>query len=147
MKIPGIWQSNMYLILLISGILLFPKGKVFTYFNREGILQLQGTVKTQETIFKGCASLEQCAEGSFSVDHTRFVINRLCCGADLCNDIPTPGPDAPIPNGKKCITCNGTADCTDSLDCVNNEDHCFSKTVNQGSQLIYFKGCASKDVC
>lgn len=47
----------------------------------------------------------------------------MSCLHITCTDLPVK-----LPNGKKCFTCNGTADCTSTMACEGNETQCFITT-------------------
>ncbi|XDV31187.1 hypothetical protein PO909_033937, partial [Leuciscus waleckii] len=55
-------------------------------------------------------------------------------------------PVDPVPNGKKCYTCDGNG-CSKTLSCTGNEDRCFTITDNIEGPLRVGKGCLSKNLC
>ncbi|XP_051261608.1 urokinase plasminogen activator surface receptor-like [Dicentrarchus labrax] len=110
------------------------------------ITSYAGGSKLSDIQMKTCVLNEDCAEGSVNFGLTRNVITSKCCNSNLCNTETAPEPSESEPNGKKCFHCNGNV-CTTTVNCLGNEDHCISKTVNVGGETIITKGCASKQIC
>uniref|UniRef100_A0A673AYP3 UPAR/Ly6 domain-containing protein n=1 Tax=Sphaeramia orbicularis TaxID=375764 RepID=A0A673AYP3_9TELE len=150
----------MHLFLLFSWIVLFPRA--YTLKCNECITDITGkcntyeqcpsetdqcTVVTGGVSLKSCASAHLCINGSLNTGRTRQVITSKCCNTDLCNDQLPPEPVAPRPNGKKCFTCDKFGDCIWNLDCVDNEDYCFSAAVDSAGQEMTRKGCTTTDLC
>uniref|UniRef100_A0A672HY26 Uncharacterized protein n=1 Tax=Salarias fasciatus TaxID=181472 RepID=A0A672HY26_SALFA len=79
-----------------------------------------GGNKLADMSMKGCGPREQCFQELLENKHSRSD-----------------------PNGKKCFTCDGQQ-CTGTLKCLGNEDHCISAT---GGRKISLKGCASQEIC
>ncbi|XP_005463486.1 urokinase plasminogen activator surface receptor-like [Oreochromis niloticus] len=95
---------------------------------------------------KGCAAAEECVQASVNYGVIQNLITSKCCTSDLCNSQDAPEGSISSPNGKKCFYCDGT-DCSKTLNCNGNEDHCISTTVTAGGQKATVKGCASKVIC
>uniref|UniRef100_A0A673AV23 Neuromast-expressed gpi-anchored lymphocyte antigen 6 n=1 Tax=Sphaeramia orbicularis TaxID=375764 RepID=A0A673AV23_9TELE len=93
---------------------------------------------------KGCIPASHCVEASLNVGKYRTAFTTKCCTTDLCNDQLAPGNILYLLNGKKCIGCDGTGFCNWNVDCVDNEDHCFTNTVVNN---IIIQGCASEEYC
>ncbi|XP_070768408.1 urokinase plasminogen activator surface receptor-like [Enoplosus armatus] len=110
------------------------------------ILTYAGGSELADVNMKTCALAEQCVEGSVNFGVARTVVTSKCCGTELCNSQLAPEPSKSSPNGKKCFSCNGQQ-CTATLNCEGNEDHCVSTTVNLGGEKTTIKGCASKQMC
>uniref|UniRef100_A0A669D5W0 UPAR/Ly6 domain-containing protein n=1 Tax=Oreochromis niloticus TaxID=8128 RepID=A0A669D5W0_ORENI len=92
---------------------------------------------------KMCALAEECSEASVNLGVAQAVITSKCCTSDLCNTQDAPGGTIPSPNGKKCYQCDGI-DCTKTLTCNGNEDHCISVAEGETTKV---KGCTSKMIC
>ncbi|XDV54865.1 hypothetical protein PO909_023066 [Leuciscus waleckii] len=88
---------------------------------------------------KSCDS--DCESWSYNYGYAR--ITKSCCNTDLCN---LPDPPDPVPNGKKCYTCNEKS-CWKTLSCTGDEDHCLTITANVDGQLMVRKGCIHKSLC
>ncbi|KAL3980923.1 alpha-2-macroglobulin-like protein [Sarotherodon galilaeus] len=95
---------------------------------------------------KGCAAAEECVQASVNYGVIQNLITSKCCTSDLCNSQDAPEGSISSPNGKKCFYCDGT-DCSKTLNCNGDEDHCISTTVTAGGQKATVKGCASKVIC
>uniref|UniRef100_A0A672HXX6 Uncharacterized protein n=1 Tax=Salarias fasciatus TaxID=181472 RepID=A0A672HXX6_SALFA len=91
-----------------------------------------------ESIVRRCEDL--CRQGSLNFGYERRVWNSTCCSTNLCNNHPA------NPNGKKCFTCKG-GDCTGTLNCLGDEDRCFTATGDTLHKMIFTKGCASQKIC
>uniref|UniRef100_A0A3Q2D1X3 UPAR/Ly6 domain-containing protein n=1 Tax=Cyprinodon variegatus TaxID=28743 RepID=A0A3Q2D1X3_CYPVA len=105
-----------------------------------------GGKKLSEVKTRGCGLPEECVDGSLNLGINRTVVETTCCSTDLCNTNYTAVPSNPRPNGKKCYFCDGQS-CTNTLNCVDDENHCVKATVSVGGQTITLKGCASKSMC
>ncbi|XP_028281686.1 urokinase plasminogen activator surface receptor-like [Parambassis ranga] len=105
-----------------------------------------GDKKVADVNGKTCGLAEECFEASINYGITKTVLTSKCCASDLCNTQPAPEPSKSTPNGKKCFTCDGRQ-CTATLNCQGNEDHCISTTVTTGGKKMTVKGCASNIVC
>ncbi|XP_062372644.1 urokinase plasminogen activator surface receptor-like isoform X2 [Sardina pilchardus] len=94
-----------------------------------------------------CVQPDHCIAGSINLGVSKRTINTECCGKELCNTKNTPEFNKDdTPNGKKCFTCEGN-DCTKTMDCVGNEDHCIKSTTEMNGQIAILKGCASRSIC
>uniref|UniRef100_A0A673AVW0 Neuromast-expressed gpi-anchored lymphocyte antigen 6 n=1 Tax=Sphaeramia orbicularis TaxID=375764 RepID=A0A673AVW0_9TELE len=93
---------------------------------------------------KSCAPASLCVEGSINLGTLRAASTTKCCSTNLCNDQLAPEPAEPRPNGKKCFGCDGTEFCNQTLDCVDDEDNCFT---NIGFVKVTTKGCITKEFC
>ncbi|XP_062872166.1 urokinase plasminogen activator surface receptor-like [Trichomycterus rosablanca] len=94
-------------------------------------------------VLKTCGMAELCLSGSLNLGSVRVTNNANCCRTDLCNSGTLPAQSA---NGKKCFTCDNN-DCSRTVNCEGNEDCCITATVQQGSNNVFMKGCATKNVC
>uniref|UniRef100_A0A3Q2VU11 Lymphocyte antigen 6B-like n=1 Tax=Haplochromis burtoni TaxID=8153 RepID=A0A3Q2VU11_HAPBU len=92
---------------------------------------------------KSCAAAEECVQASINFGGAQTLITSKCCTSDLCNSQDAPEGSISSPNGKKCFQCVGN-DCTQTLNCNGNEDHCISSAKGQ---KVTVKGCASKLIC
>ncbi|XP_027142200.1 uncharacterized protein LOC109142393 [Larimichthys crocea] len=101
-----------------------------------------GTTKVLDSQTKGCVPEELCGDASLNSGLSRHVISTKCCLTDLCNKNETSEPSIPSSNGKTCYYCDGT-DCTNTVNCVGNEDYCITAKVKK----FKMKGCASKQIC
>uniref|UniRef100_A0A669DTI8 Urokinase plasminogen activator surface receptor-like n=1 Tax=Oreochromis niloticus TaxID=8128 RepID=A0A669DTI8_ORENI len=95
---------------------------------------------------KSCAAAEECVQASLNFGVSRTLINTKCCTSELCNSQDVPEGSISSPNGKKCFQCDGI-DCTKTLKCNGNEDHCISTAVTVEGKKVTVKGCASKLIC
>ncbi|XP_014267561.3 urokinase plasminogen activator surface receptor [Maylandia zebra] len=95
---------------------------------------------------KSCAAAEECVQASINFGVSQTLLTSKCCTSDLCNSQDAPEGSISSPNGKKCFQCDGN-DCTKTLNCNGDEDHCISTRVTSGGQKVTVKGCASKVVC
>uniref|UniRef100_A0A672HWQ3 UPAR/Ly6 domain-containing protein n=1 Tax=Salarias fasciatus TaxID=181472 RepID=A0A672HWQ3_SALFA len=89
-----------------------------------------------------------CLQGSFNYGYGRIVYNYKCCSTNLCND--QPASEASLsPNSKKCFTCDAMGqNCDATLNCLGDEDRCFSTTViNVDGMTVREMGCASHEIC
>ncbi|XP_077384064.1 urokinase plasminogen activator surface receptor-like [Festucalex cinctus] len=160
----------MHHLLLLAGILLLPKVYTLRCYEclSESSIPCTGRSKDcppladrciairQKTYAGGslfsdvngkhCSFAEECAQGSVNFGVSRSVITSQCCTTNLCNDFPAPEEILAKPNGKKCYTCNGQQ-CDATLECLAEEYHCISMTVESGGQTTSLKGCASEEVC
>ncbi|XP_019220503.1 urokinase plasminogen activator surface receptor [Oreochromis niloticus] len=159
----------MQILVLILGIVLLPKACALICFgcipglsgrctqttNYCPFSTLCGSIrvtsyaygsKVADIKMKTCAVAEQCVGGSinFGVAQTRITSN--CCTSELCNFQDAPEGSISSPNGKKCFQCDGI-DCTKTLKCNGNEDHCISTAVTVEGKKVTVKGCASKLIC
>ncbi|CAI5669708.1 unnamed protein product [Oreochromis niloticus] len=106
----------------------------------------QGGSKRFDIKGKSCAEAEQCVQASINFGVSQTLITTKCCTSDLCNSQDAPVGSISSPNGKKCFYCDGS-DCTKTLNCNGDEDHCISTTVTTRGQKATVKGCASKVAC
>ncbi|XP_076593783.1 urokinase plasminogen activator surface receptor-like [Chaetodon auriga] len=160
----------MHLIVLIFGIVLLPEayplkcyecllGSSGTCTDTEvqcpssshqcGVLRIASYAGGTELVNvqgKSCALPDQCIEGSINYGIARTVITSKCCTSELCNTQPAPEPSKSSPNGKRCYHCDGQQ-CSATLNCAGNEDHCISATVTAGGAKAVLKGCASEQIC
>ncbi|XP_026016266.1 urokinase plasminogen activator surface receptor-like [Astatotilapia calliptera] len=95
---------------------------------------------------KSCAAAEECVQASVNFGVSQTLLTSKCCTSNLCNSQDAPEASISSPNGKKCFQCDGN-DCTKTVNCNGNEDHCISAAVTAGGQKVTFKGCASKLIC
>ncbi|XP_067304823.1 neuromast-expressed gpi-anchored lymphocyte antigen 6 isoform X2 [Pseudorasbora parva] len=87
-----------------------------------------------------------CVTASVNFGTIAVVMNNQCCNTNLCNDNQSePGPPRRIPNGIQCYTCKGE-NCSSTLPCADEEDHCIKATVNTDGKII-MKGCATRSLC
>ncbi|XP_035377631.1 urokinase plasminogen activator surface receptor-like [Electrophorus electricus] len=91
-----------------------------------------------------CIPPTLCISGRVNVGLLKLTANSKCCDTDQCNKQVVPALPNQPPNGKKC--CN-TRDCSDTVNCEGDEDHCFSATVVLYSVNATVSGCATKSVC
>uniref|UniRef100_A0A4W4GL56 UPAR/Ly6 domain-containing protein n=1 Tax=Electrophorus electricus TaxID=8005 RepID=A0A4W4GL56_ELEEL len=96
-----------------------------------------GNITLVDMEMKNCSSAENCVTASVNFGDTKTRISNQCCDTNLCNSITKN-----IPNGIMCYTCNGE-DCSSTLYCVDNEDHCIKST---GSMMM-MRGCATGTFC
>ncbi|XP_026140971.1 urokinase plasminogen activator surface receptor [Carassius auratus] len=96
---------------------------------------------------KTCTDPVSCVTGSMNSGKSKVTLNSQCCNADYCNYVNA--PDLPVKplNGKKCFTCNGTADCTSTMACEGDETQCFITTVDVNGKKVTTKGCSSTLFC
>ncbi|KAK7157680.1 hypothetical protein R3I93_009003 [Phoxinus phoxinus] len=106
-----------------------------------------GNNKLADMIMKNCSVTTQCVTASVNFGITNIVMNNECCGTNLCNNNQSE-PESPsrIPNGMDCFTCNGE-DCSSTLACVDDEDHCIKARVNIDGQKMIMRGCATRSFC
>uniref|UniRef100_A0A673AUY9 UPAR/Ly6 domain-containing protein n=1 Tax=Sphaeramia orbicularis TaxID=375764 RepID=A0A673AUY9_9TELE len=97
-------------------------------------VRFTGKEITRTVLRKGCDRASRCFEKSVNFGTLRVAFTTKCCTTDLCNEFVEPRP-----NGKKCFGCDGTEFCNQTLDCVDDEDHCFVK--------VRTKGCITKKFC
>uniref|UniRef100_A0A673AV07 UPAR/Ly6 domain-containing protein n=1 Tax=Sphaeramia orbicularis TaxID=375764 RepID=A0A673AV07_9TELE len=110
-----------------------------------------GKEKTKIVVSKGYAPASLRLQGSINLGRVKAAFTTKCCTTDLCNDqLKSASPSEQcVPNGKKCFGCDGTGFCHRKLDCVDDEDHCFTYTGKQPktSTILRTKGCITKDFC
>ncbi|XP_076593874.1 urokinase plasminogen activator surface receptor-like [Chaetodon auriga] len=117
--------------------------------NQCGALRIAsyaGGTELANVHMKSCVLADQCVEGSVNFGIARTVLTSKCCTSELCNAQPAPEPSKSSPNGKRCYHCDGQQ-CSATLNCAGNEDHCISATVTAGGAKAVMKGCASKLLC
>ncbi|XP_070822415.1 urokinase plasminogen activator surface receptor-like [Chaetodon trifascialis] len=160
----------MHLVVLIVGIVLLPEAYPLKCYeclpgssgtctdtekeclplaNQCGALRIAsyaGDSKLADVHMKTCVMADQCVEGSVNFGIARTVLTSKCCTSELCNAQPAPEPSKSSPNGKRCYHCDGQQ-CSATLNCAGNEDHCISTTVTAGGAKTVMKGCASKLLC
>ncbi|XP_036448318.1 phospholipase A2 inhibitor CNF-like [Colossoma macropomum] len=107
-----------------------------------GGVQVEHSVRT-------CLLSVFCVTGGINAGFLRATINSKCCKTDLCNDKALPVLPNQAPNGKKCCTNN---DCSETVKCVGDEDHCINGSVPFVPFVPLFskaslQGCASKSIC
>uniref|UniRef100_A0A8C2FM68 UPAR/Ly6 domain-containing protein n=1 Tax=Cyprinus carpio TaxID=7962 RepID=A0A8C2FM68_CYPCA len=96
---------------------------------------------------KTCGDPVSCVNGSMNSGQSKVTFNSQCCNTDLCNNVYAPElPVKPL-NGKKCFTCNATADCTCTMACEGDETQCFITTAEVDGKKVTTKGCSSKLFC
>ncbi|TDH03660.1 hypothetical protein EPR50_G00144190 [Perca flavescens] len=162
----------MYLLALMFGILLLPEGKFFfsstlTCYEcipdasgkcnetiqecpqsaqcaSKRFVSYEGGLKVVDQNSKECVMVKDCGEYSINYGFSQSKVNTMCCPTALCNNELAPEPQYK-PNGKQCYWCNGRT-CTNTINCEENEDYCFSITGIQG-QNVTTKGCVSKQSC
>ncbi|XP_028453891.1 urokinase plasminogen activator surface receptor-like [Perca flavescens] len=160
---------NMYLLVLMFGILLLPEASTLRCYvclpNASGkciqtihecphsaqcaavrVVTYSGGSNVSDVNSKGCAITEDCGEHSVNYGTVQSKFTTMCCPTELCNTQPAPEPSKSKPNGKKCYYCDGKT-CTNILNCEGNEDNCISATLTQGGQSATVKGCVSKWLC
>ncbi|XP_039464374.1 urokinase plasminogen activator surface receptor-like [Oreochromis aureus] len=159
----------MQILVLILGIVLLPKACALKCFECTPELSGSCTQTTKECPFntqcrsarmtsyaggsklfdikaKSCAAAEECVQASINFGVSQTLMTSKCCTSNLCNTQDAPEGSISSPNGKKCFQCHGN-DCTKTLNCNGNEDHCIKTTVTAGGQKVTLKGCASKVIC
>ncbi|XP_015260631.1 PREDICTED: urokinase plasminogen activator surface receptor-like [Cyprinodon variegatus] len=105
--------------------------RVVAYYGENEIPQME---------VKACAMPEDCIEGSINLGKIKSVQMTSCCTTKLCNN---KFPDyKSTPNGKKCFSCEGE-DCTQTVNCQGEENHCMKLTANAAGVSATMKGCAS----
>uniref|UniRef100_A0A8B9HI83 UPAR/Ly6 domain-containing protein n=1 Tax=Astyanax mexicanus TaxID=7994 RepID=A0A8B9HI83_ASTMX len=87
---------------------------------------------------KKCATSPECFSGNMNLGAVKISVNTKCCSTDLCNS-QSLGPEAHLTGGS--ATCVNN-ECTGSVDCEGDEDHCSA-----GNVKVTQKGCASRSVC
>uniref|UniRef100_A0A673AVW4 UPAR/Ly6 domain-containing protein n=1 Tax=Sphaeramia orbicularis TaxID=375764 RepID=A0A673AVW4_9TELE len=104
---------------------------------------------TRTVLRKGCDRASRCFEKSVNFGTLRVAFTTKCCTTDLCNEKSASPCEQCVPNGKKCFGCDGTEFCNQTLDCVDDEDHCFTYTGKQPktSTILRTKGCITKKFC
>ncbi|XP_072536820.1 neuromast-expressed gpi-anchored lymphocyte antigen 6 [Salminus brasiliensis] len=105
-----------------------------------------GSTVLVNMVMKNCSFAQQCVTASVNFGITKTVISNQCCSTDLCNSQRKPDVMSNTPNGFQCYTCNGE-DCSSTLDCVDDEDHCIKSAVGVDGQSLMMKGCATKSFC
>ncbi|XP_070822419.1 ly6/PLAUR domain-containing protein 3-like [Chaetodon trifascialis] len=105
-----------------------------------------GGIEFSHVQVKGCILPGECTESSLNYGLSRSVLTTKCCPYELCNTEPAPEPSTSNPNGKMCYYCDGK-DCSGTVNCLGNEDHCISVNVISDGEEKIFKGCASKLLC
>uniref|UniRef100_A0A8C6WHN2 UPAR/Ly6 domain-containing protein n=1 Tax=Neogobius melanostomus TaxID=47308 RepID=A0A8C6WHN2_9GOBI len=103
---------------------------------------------------KGCRYLVQVMY-AISGMHQRFdkywnwqdSLMTECCSSNLCNKNNAPEPPEAKPNGKKCHCCNESGDCSGTLNCEGDEDHCVKGSVKLKENTATVKGCITRSVC
>uniref|UniRef100_A0A8C6VTY1 UPAR/Ly6 domain-containing protein n=2 Tax=Nothobranchius furzeri TaxID=105023 RepID=A0A8C6VTY1_NOTFU len=108
------------------------------------ITTFTGGSKDQVITAKKCSAATECVGGSVNFGSAKTVILSQCCTLDLCNT-KVSEPKL-IPNGNKCYSCEGQ-ECTRTLNCEGEEDHCIKARVTVDGQSKIMKGCASKTMC
>uniref|UniRef100_A0A8B9GQB4 UPAR/Ly6 domain-containing protein n=1 Tax=Astyanax mexicanus TaxID=7994 RepID=A0A8B9GQB4_ASTMX len=93
-----------------------------------------------------CRITPECLSGNTNLGAVKISINTKCCSTDLCNKQSVPALSRGSPNGRKCYTCANNQ-CTGSVDCEGDEDHCINIKSSAGNVKVTLKGCASKSVC
>ncbi|KAL7864045.1 hypothetical protein AOLI_G00154650 [Acnodon oligacanthus] len=102
-----------------------------------------------EVDFKKCAAADECDTRSINFGAMKITINSKCCSTDLCNSQKVPALPEGSPNGKKCYTCDDK-DCSGTLSCVGNEDHCIIATGAFSMEEAGIKGdlsCCEGNLC
>ncbi|XP_036448316.1 phospholipase A2 inhibitor and Ly6/PLAUR domain-containing protein-like [Colossoma macropomum] len=100
----------------------------------------------QEMSKKTCAVAAECVTGSVNLGVLKTSVNLKCCSTDLCNSQKVEALPQGSPNDNKCYTCVAD-DCTGTVSCEGDEDHCISTTVTAGDTKKMMKGCASRSLC
>uniref|UniRef100_A0A668TLB4 UPAR/Ly6 domain-containing protein n=1 Tax=Oreochromis aureus TaxID=47969 RepID=A0A668TLB4_OREAU len=145
----------MQILVLILGIVLLPKACALKCFECTPELSGSCTQTTKECPFntqcrsarmtsyaggsklfdikaKSCAAAEECVQASINFGVSQTLMTSKCCTSNLCNTQDAPEGSISSPNGKKCFQCHGN-DCTKTLNCNGNEDHCIKTTGNRTS--------------
>ncbi|XP_065099895.1 urokinase plasminogen activator surface receptor-like [Paramisgurnus dabryanus] len=107
-------------------------------------LEFTGGTEVKNQI-KGCTVMEKCINGSVNNGVIRKIISTQCCNTDLCNNKDAPVPSN-SPNGKQCYYCDEKS-CFNKLNCLGDEDYCFTGKATNGTVSQTVKGCASKSAC
>uniref|UniRef100_A0A8C6SKC0 Neuromast-expressed gpi-anchored lymphocyte antigen 6 n=1 Tax=Neogobius melanostomus TaxID=47308 RepID=A0A8C6SKC0_9GOBI len=94
---------------------------------------------------KSCMPSQECIRGSVTFGPVKTVLMTECCSSDLCNENNAPASKAK-PNGKECFSCDVPGDCSGTLNCEGDEDHCFKASVTVENNAT-IKGCISRSVC
>ncbi|KAG9275914.1 urokinase plasminogen activator surface receptor-like [Astyanax mexicanus] len=105
-----------------------------------------GSTVLVNMVMKNCSLAQHCVTASVNFGITKTTISNQCCNTDLCNAQRKPEATSNTPNGLQCYTCNGE-DCSSTLDCVDEEDHCIKSAVGVEGQKLMMKGCATKSFC
>ncbi|XP_077058278.1 phospholipase A2 inhibitor gamma subunit B [Siphateles boraxobius] len=98
-----------------------------------------------ETIEEDCVRASECNSWSFTATPVRFEYSVQCCDTDMCNDRPAPDLNSQL-NGKKCYSCN-LESCSQKVNCMKNENHCFTANDFFPPSSMIMKGCASEFAC
>ncbi|XP_017295157.1 urokinase plasminogen activator surface receptor-like [Kryptolebias marmoratus] len=156
----------MFIFTLVLGIWLLPKADTLTCYE----CQPKEHSGTCTDIQKPCPSPEHqcvatrtiefkdrkktddqakycggCVEYSVNFGRHKIVHRSKCCTEELCNKDSLPDYKS-NPNGKKCYSCVGQ-NCTRTLNCEGDEDHCVKAAMIFSNNRETVKGCASKQVC
>ncbi|KAL7864064.1 hypothetical protein AOLI_G00154840 [Acnodon oligacanthus] len=111
-----------------------------------GTIVMDTAGQQQEVSKKSCGVAAECVAGSVNLGVLKTSVNLKCCSTDLCNSQTVEALAQGSANGKTCYTCVG-ADCTGTVSCEGDEDHCVSTTVTAGDTQKMMKGCASRSLC
>lgn len=101
--------------------------------------------RKQETIKDDCVEASECKSWSFTATPVRMEYSAQCCDTDMCNDRHASDLNSQ-PNGKKCYSCNWEG-CSQTVDCMGNENHCFTANGLFPRSSAIMKGCASEFAC
>ncbi|XP_017537028.1 phospholipase A2 inhibitor CNF-like [Pygocentrus nattereri] len=102
-----------------------------------------GGVQVEHRV-RACLPSVFCAKGRINTGFLSATINSKCCKTDLCNDKALPALPKQPPNGKKCCT---NDNCSETVSCEGDEDHCIKGTAVPFVFRASLKGCASKSIC
>ncbi|XP_066526948.1 urokinase plasminogen activator surface receptor-like [Hoplias malabaricus] len=107
---------------------------------------VNATGQQKETSNKGCAPAAECVSGSLNLGIMKTTVNTQCCSTDLCNSQNVSALPFKSPNGKQCYYC-ADKDCSGTVDCLGDEDQCFSFTANAAGVQVKIKGCVTRSIC
>ncbi|XP_059423159.1 uncharacterized protein LOC132157919 [Carassius carassius] len=115
-------------------------GSITTTVYSDGKLVKSSAART-------CTDPVSCVTGSMNSEKSKVTLNSQCCDTYNCNF--GNAPDLPVKplNGKKCFTCNATADCTNTMACEGDETRCFITTADVNGKNVTTKGCSSTLFC
>ncbi|XP_049443055.1 urokinase plasminogen activator surface receptor-like [Epinephelus fuscoguttatus] len=106
----------------------------------------QGSPGNQQS--KSCVASSICNSVnqvfSFNFGFYNLTASVKCCKTNSCNSDDVTYPDKQEKNDLKCFICDN---CTKTVQCVGDQDHCLSGSVATNNTAEKVFGCASENLC
>uniref|UniRef100_UPI003AADFBD9 phospholipase A2 inhibitor and Ly6/PLAUR domain-containing protein-like n=1 Tax=Centroberyx gerrardi TaxID=166262 RepID=UPI003AADFBD9 len=103
-----------------------------------------------QRIDKSCVPSSLCGDGTTYSGNFGILgslaVSFKCCDTDGCNSETLPFPADQASNNLQCFSCD-TPQCNSKIQCVGEENRCFSGRVTNRATIVPTFGCVSANLC